>query len=229
MIDLLLVESLACVTGIWPKGDHPTENDVIAASGYLATLSARLKRWLRAPDAEDYQPRPFEFSEPPEEKKLQDRILKPIEGDELTRMLSVPVDVETAQAYVEMIRADRAYLDSKWPKVPTPGIPAGVFPLSQEELADVWTLARILDDPTVLFDELEAGSLTIPMVDAWRERRPLLAAKVDADIADLVVERLASKKSLTWQQSDLIRMLGGIPLDAIVEIPVEKPQRGAQP
>jgi hypothetical protein len=220
--DPLRAECLLAVTGLWPTPAHPSANDEIAAMGKLDSYRARLKRWLRAPDAEDYQPRPFDAPEPPDEKALQKRILAPIEGDEEVRLLAGLPDLAEAQMYLDLVKAGRAYLDDHWPKVPVPGISADVFPLSTEELYDVWALARVLDDPDVLFDELEAGSLTIPMVDAWRTVYPTMATRLDAIFEALVIERIAAKKSLTWQQSDLFRMLRGVPLDAVIEIKTDK-------
>jgi hypothetical protein len=220
--DPLRAECLLSVTGLWPTPAHPSANDEIAAMGKLDSYRARLKRWLKAPDAEDYQPRPFDAPEPPAEKTLQKRILAPIEGDEEVRMLAGLPDLAEAQMYLDLARKARQYLDDHWPKIPTPGISADVFPLSTEELYDVWALTRVLDDPNVLFDELESESLTVPMVDAWRAIYPLMAARVDAMLDELVIERVAAKKSLTWQQVDLFRMLRGAPLDAVIEIKKDK-------
>ena len=232
----LRVESLLSITGLWPVGDHPNANDELAAMGLLDTYRARLKRWLRAPDAEDYKPRQFEAPDPPAEKALQKRILAPIEGDEQIRMLAGLPDPAEAQAYLDLAKRARAYLDEHWPKIPVPGITYDVFPLSTEELYDVWALTRVLDNPDVLFDELEAQSLTIPIVDAWRTVYPTIAVEVDKMLDKLVIERVAAKKSLTWQQVDLFRMLRGVPLDAVIEIKQDKPkpsqpapQIGAQP
>lgn len=227
--DPLRAECLLAVTGLWPTAAHPSANDETAALGKLDSYRARLKRWLRAPDAEDYQPRPFDAPEPPEEKALQKRILAPIEGDEEVRLLAGLPDLTEAQMYLDLVKKGRAYLDEQWPKIPTPGISADVFPLSTEELYDVWALARVLDDPDVIFDELEAESLTVPMVDAWRTIYPLMAARVDAILDELVIDRIAAKKSLTWQQADLFRMLRGAPLDAVIEIKTEKKPEAPQP
>jgi hypothetical protein len=221
----LVAENLLAITGIFPTAAHPSSNDELAAAGVLGTYRARLKRWLRAPDAEDYQPREFNAPEPPEEKTLQKKILAPIEGDDLVRMLAGLPDMDDAEAYVDLVRKARAYLDDHWPKIPVPGITADVFPLSSEELEDVWTLTRVIDNPDILFEELEAESLTIPMVDAWRAIHTETAAEVDKILDELVIDRVSAGKSLTWQQVDLYRMLRGIPLDAVVQFKADAPKQ----
>lgn len=226
----LNAECLLAITGLWPGPSHPSANDELAALGLIPSYRARLKRWLRAADADDYQPREFESTEPPEEKALQKKILRPIEhgGEEHVRLLAGLPDMAAGEEYVALVTKARDYLDSKWPKIPVPGISADVFPLSTEELYDVWALTRVLDNPDVLFDEVEAESLTIPMVDAWRTIYPTVAAEVDRVLEELVIERLAEKKSLTWQQADLFRMLRGLPLDAVIEVKKDAP-KGQQP
>lgn len=230
----LRAELLLCITGIFPSASHPNQTDELAASGLLETYKNRLRRWMRAPDADDYQPREFDVTDPPEEKALQKKILDPIDDVELARLMSGLPDIAEAQLYVELVKHARQYLDDHWPKLPVPGIAADVFPLSTEELYDVWALARVLDNPDVLFDEVEACSLTIPMVDAWRTIYPNVASEVDKILDTLVIDRLAAKKSLTWQQADLFRMLRGVPLEAVIEIkkpekkqPQQQPQQGA--
>lgn len=228
--DLLLAESLCAITGLWPSSDRPSENDVIAATGYLVQMGGRFQRWLSAPDAEDYEPRPFEWVEPPSEKALQDRILKPIEGDEQARILAAPVaDTITADEYLTCIQRGRDYLDSQWPKMAKPGIKAEVFPLSEEELADVWILVRVLDNPDRLLEHLEEHTLSVPIVNAWRAAYPVLSAAFDQEVERAITDRLARKKSLTWEQADLVLMLKGKPLDSIVELQESKTDKKPQP
>lgn len=223
----LSAETLLAVTGLWPKGDHPNAADELASAGIVETYGNRLKRWLRRYDADDYKPREFDCPEPPSEEALQKRILDPMDEEESARLRSGLHNLAEADAYVALVQRGRTYLDSKWPKVPVPGITADVFPLSQEELYDVHALVRVLDNPDVLFDEMEAESLTIPMVDAWREVYPSMAAEVDRIFDKLVIDRLAARKSLTWQQTDLYRMLRGIPLDATIEVKQDAPKQNA--
>lgn len=229
MADLLLAESLCAITGLWPTSGRPSENDVLAASGYLAQLDGKIQRWLSAPDSEDYEPRPFEFVEPPTAEALQDRILRPIEGEELTRILAAPVaDHETADEYLAVIQRGRVYLDSKWPKLAKPGIQADVFPLSDEELADVWLLVRALDNPELVIEHLEAHTLTVPIVNAWRACYPTLSTKLDELIERAITDRIAKGKSLTWEQSELVLMLKGKPLDSVVQLEEGKGDKKTQ-
>ena len=104
-----------------------------------------------------------------------------------------------------------------------------MFPLSTEELYDINAMVRVLDNPDVIFDELEAETLTIPMVDAWRTVYPGMAAEVDTMLKDLVIDRISKKKELTWQQVDLFRMLCAIPLDAVIEVKQDPPKQQGAP
>jgi len=223
---MLAVETLMAVTGIFPAGQHPSENDLLAAQGLAQRWESRIRRWLSSTDSDDYQPRMFEAPEPPaEQEKLQDKILKPIEGDEQARILSAfSSDPEGAYAYLDAIKNARAYLDSKWAKISVPGAVDEVFPLSPQEYEDLWSLVRIVDDPDVLFDELEAESLSIPMIEAWRACYPELSAEVMGIVGKVVIERRAKKKRPTWQQQDLIHMLAGQPLEAPIVIAKSEPK-----
>lgn len=228
---MLTVETLMAVTGIFPGGLHPSENDLLAAQGLAARWESRIRRWLSATDADDYQPREFESPPPPEEQsKLQDKLLKPIEGDEQSRILAAYDDPAFAMEYLEAIKAAREYLDGKWTKLPVPGAIDEVFPLSQQEYEDVWSLVRIVDDPDVLFDELESESLSIPMIEAWRTCYPELSVEVMGMVGRVLIERKAKKKLPTWQQQDLIHMLAGEPLEAPIVIAKseQKPQNGGK-
>lgn len=223
---MLAVETLMAVTGIFPGVSHPSQNDLLAAQGLAQRWESRIRRWLSATDSEDYQPRTFEAPEPPDEQsKLQDKILKPIEGDEQARILSAFEDPEGASVYLEAIKGARAYLDGKWSKIPVPGAVDEVFPLSPQEYEDIWSLVRIVDDPDILFDELESESLSIPMIEAWRACYPELSAEVMGMIGKVVIERKAKKKRLTWQQQDLIHMLAGEPLEAPIVIAKAEPKQ----
>lgn len=224
---MLETEKLMAITGIFPKGEHPSPTDEMAIPALADRWKSRAKRWLSAPDKDGYEVRPFTAPEPPTEKALQDKILKPIEGDEEERIRGAFSDPLMASEYLAGIQQARDYLDSKWPKNPIPGTVAQVFPLSTAELEDVWLLTRVLDDPEIIFDELEAESLTVPMVSAWKTCYPLLSVETLVMIDGLIIERAASKKYLTWQQQDLLHMLKGEPLDAPLAIAPDKPQAQA--
>jgi hypothetical protein len=103
-----------------------------------------------------------------------------------------------------------------------------VFPLSAQEYEDVWSLVRIVDDPDILFDELESESLSVPMIEAWRACYPELSVEVMGMVGRVVIERDAKKKRLTWQQQDLIHMLAGEPLEAPIQIVKDEPKQKPQ-
>jgi hypothetical protein len=222
MPDLVKIsaESLLAVTGIFPTDKHPTVNDIIASNVLLETWRAKLKRWLYAPLKDDYQVKEFEFIEPPKEEALEKKLLYPIPEETSVAWIQAIGDMEIATDYLLLIKRAREYLYEQWPKLPEPGVAVGVFPLSDEELCDVWEMVRIVDNPENLFDEINAQSISIPQIEAWRSCYQELSTEFDKILDELVIDFTAKGNELTWQQQDIFRMLRGVPLDAIVRIEI---------
>jgi hypothetical protein len=220
---MLTAEKLMAVTGIFPSKGHPSDQDLLAVDALDARWKSRAKRWLRMYDEEKRKPAPFESPDPPEERKLQDKLLAQIAGENDVNMLGGIPDPELGAEYVETVKAACRYIDSKWPKIPVPGAVAEVFPLSKEELDDAYALVRIADNPEILWDELGSESLSIPMIECWRTCYPEWSAEVLTMLEGLVIERVAKKLPLEWQHQDFIHMLRGEDLEATLEIAKNQP------
>lgn len=222
---MLTAEMLLTVTGIFPTKGHPDEQDLLAVEGLTKRWESRARRWLGQYDDDERKPREFEAPDPPDAKKLQDKLLDHMSGKRDVDLMGGIEDLEMQAAYLDALKAACRYIDGKWPKIPVPGSVAEVFPLSAEELDDVYALVRIADNPEVLWDELEAESLSVPMIECWRNCFPEWSAEVLTMIERLVIERIGSKKELAWQQEDLLHMLRGEDLDAPLDIAEDKPQK----
>ncbi len=214
----LAAECLAATTGLWPTKAHPSESDRLAAYGLLDRWRSKLTKWLRRPE----EVAPFEWVEPPDQADLREKILRPIEPDEAERLIVSTGDVDLGREYVDVLTAGRNFLNTKWPKRPVPGMSGELFPVSDDDLANVWNLTRILDDDGALLDEVAAYSVTVEMIDAWKMVYPELSAEVMAILQGdgvshygLLVEHHAAGKKLTWQQESVLDMLIGKPREAV--------------
>lgn len=214
----LAAECLAATTGLWPNKAHPSESDRLAAYGLLDRWRSKLNKWLRHPGEQE----PFEWVEPPDQADLREKILRPIEQGEAERLIISTGDVDLGREYVAVLTAGRNYLNSKWPKIPVPGVPDEIFPPTPEALADIWNQARILDGDGALMDEISSYSVTVDMIDAWKMNRPELADEVMKILQGdgisehgLLVELHADGKKLSWQQQNVLAMLIGNPREEV--------------
>lgn len=232
----LSAECLAATTGLWPTKEHPSESDRLAAYGLLDRWRSKLTKWLRHPE----EVAPFEWVEPPDQDDLREKILRPIEQDEAERLIVSTGDVDLGREYVDVITAGRNFLNTKWPKRPVPGMSVELFPISDDDLANVWNLTRILDDDGALLDEIAAYSVTVDMINAWKMVFPELSNEVlkilqGDGVSDygLLVDHHAVGKKLSWQQESVLDMLIGKPREAVPqgqqkeqEKPKENPKSG---
>lgn len=204
----LAAECLASVTGLWPGKAAPSAHDRLAATGLLDRWRSKLTKWLRHPE----QVAPFDWPEPPDPEDLREKVMRPIEPDEDERLVSMTGDYDLGREYVNVLQAGRNFLNERWPKIPVPGMSGELFPISNEELANVWNATRVLDDQDALLDEIAAYSVTVTMINAWKAIYPELATVI-VDMLDgidgLLVEHHADGKKLTWQQEDILKMLIG--------------------
>lgn len=226
----LAAECLASVTGLWPGKNAPSAHDRLAAQGLLDRWRSKLTKWLRHP--EDVAP--FEWEDPPDPADLREKILRPIDSEEEERLIALSGEVDLGREYVAVLQAGRDFLNNRWPKIPVPDTSGDLFPISDEDLADVWNLTRMIDDSGALLDEIAAYSVTVMMIDAWKAVFPELSQEVVKILAGdgktsygLLVEHHADGGKLTWQQEDVLRMLVGKPRE---EVPAakEEPQKQQQ-
>lgn len=221
----LVAECLATVTGLWPGKSEPSERDRIAADGMVDRWRSKLTKWLRHPD----EVAPFDWPDPPDEADLREKILRPILPDEGERLIAFCGDHDLGREYVAVLQAGRDQLNTRLPKIPVPNMSGELFPISDEDLANVWNMTRMLDDSGALLDEILAYSVTVDMVDVWKLVYPELSAAVvkilEGDgVTDygLLVDLHADGKRLSWQQEDVIKMLIGRKRD---EVPAEKEEQ----
>lgn len=213
---MLAAETLAAVTGVFPSESHPNADDVLASSTIVSEYVSRLRRWVHAPHREGYARPKFEHVPPPSEKRLEAKFAEKVDPVEIS--VRVPGDDALALAYADLIATARKYLADKWPHIPMPGIKAQSFPLSMEELNDLNMLARVLDDPRVVFDWMDSYSLSIPMVEAFRSIFPELNAILDNELAQILASKFAQtvNNTITWEQDEMLaKYLGKQPGEAV--------------
>ena len=221
MTPAIAAEALAAITGLWPS--RPLEpRDMLAASGLPERWHGKIRRWMSA------EPARHKWTPPPSEEALQKKILAVPTEEETAGWLNVLGDAGVGVDYLAVIQRGRAFLDGIWPKIASLGIVAGVFPLSPDDLCEVWSVCRLLDDPDVLFDEMASQTLTVEQVTAWRTVYPELSALVDSILDDQIAEHVSKKHDLTWQQEDVIRILRCIPSESPIQVP-EQSKPGKPP
>jgi len=224
----LAAECLAAQTGLWPKKTEPSEHDRLAASGMLDRWRSKLSKWLRHPE----QVKPFEWTDPPDQADLREKIMRPIDLDEEERLIAMTGDVDLGREYVAVLRAGREYLNNRWPKIQVPGLTLEMYPPSVEELASVWNATRVLDEADALMDEIEAYSVSVTMINAWKHVFPSLAAEVSEmldGVDGLLIELDADGHKLTWQQEDIIKKLVGKPRDQVPQTTENQKQEKPKP
>lgn len=220
----IAAECLAATTGLWPRKTAPSANDRLAAVGLIDRWRSKLRKWLRNPD----DVAPFDWPEPPDAAELREKIVRPIDPDEEERLIALSGDYDLGREYVAVIQAGRDFLNERWPKVPVPGMSGEMFPISDEDLANVWNLTRMIDDSGAMLDEIASYSVTVSMINAWKQVFPTLSMEVVAmlDGPDgLLIEHHADGRKLTWQQEDILKMLIGKPREQVEQKQDEQEQK----
>lgn len=209
----LTAESLAAVTGLWPKGP-PDRKDLLAAEALPSRWRARVRSWLRGVQA------PLDWRPPPEDQsKLDDKISAPVDADAMTAWLTALNDPDVGTSYAAVVTRSREFLQRSWPRMDTGGIVPAPLPLSPDDYAEVWGLVRVLDSPDVLLDELAAWTIEMSQVAALKTCYPRLYAML-LDFCDAeLVEHATRERPIVWQIEDLVRILRGLPPEAEIVLP----------
>lgn len=214
----LAAESLVAITGLWPAAHAPSERDRLAAYGLLERWKRRLARWLREP-----RPSSFKWIAPPVEKELEKKVLAVVSADQEEQIRMFLGDLDLARDYLDTIRNGRGYLEKAWPRIPEPGLMPKTFPLSSQELEELWEIVRVLDAPEILFDELDSYSITERMIEAAVVVYPELISAVRELLDEVLIEHATKGKTLSPEKEDLIRIFKGLPRDAVLQIETLKP------
>jgi hypothetical protein len=218
----LAAEALVAVTGINPR-TPPTPEDLLAAQSLVERWAGKVRRFLRG----DKQPMPWK--PPPPSQKLQDRVIQQPTPMEVEAWFAALNEPGLGLDYLATIQRGREHVDSIWPKIAAPGVAADVFPLAHDDLDEVWSVYRVLDDPDLILDEILAWTLTIEQVTAWRTVYPELSSLLDDVVAEQLIDWIASGKPLMWQQEDVIRTLQGLPMEAPIVVAASEAPEVKQP
>lgn len=215
----LLSESLIGVTGLFPKSVDAS--DVQKAHELPEKLSKRLQAWLGKPMA------PFAYREPPADMEALFVKLyakpKAVETQAWFQGIGVE-DPDLPADFLAGIVAARVYLVGDiLAQPPMPGIwptltidtAAGPepLPLSPDDAGDMAAVYAILNDPSVLLDELEQYTLEPLQATAFRECYPMLYDHLGKALQAAIADKRAKDKTWlpSWQQEGEMRKWKGMP------------------
>lgn len=202
----LTTDLIVASTGLWPK-KPPTSADVRRASTFLKLWESDIRKFIGG------EVSPFEWSTPPNSTALHDMIVQVPTVDQAAEwMTSIGEDPQTGVDYVSAIVRGRDYLLSIWPNLPIEGIIVDSYPLSVDDLGAVWSVVRVLDDPSVMIDEICSRAVTKAQATGFRQVFPDLSVEIDRMIDSAITDHVLGGKSLAWQVVDVIKMWRGIPL-----------------
>lgn len=211
MSSRLAAEALCAVTGLWPR-ESPTIETLLAAEGIVERWRGRLAKWMKGKQA------PMTWEPAPDQVELQGRIVDPLNAAEVEAWLGALGDPEVGLDYAAVLLSARELLNDKWPKLDIGTVVPDVLPLAHDDLAEVWSLVRVLDGPDSLFDDLDAWVLTPSQVEAWNAVYPELSAMVRDLLTGAMIDHATAGGAFSWQQLDLVRMVRGLPPEAQLDV-----------
>lgn len=210
MSERLAAEALVAVTGIWPRRP-PSLDDMLAAEGMLDRWRGRYERLLRG------EQRPFKWQPPP--RDMEARITTRPPQDEATRWLAELGDPAVGVEYASTIAEAREYLAALLPQETIEGVVPEARPPGRDERDEVWSVARVLDDPETLMDDAESWAVTASQVTAWTAIYRELSVALSAALTNEIVEHVAKGRAISWQVESVIRTLRGVPPEAPLRLP----------
>lgn len=202
----LFSESIFWETGAWPR-QAPTDTQIRSATGIVDRIVARVRRWVRTTTAA-----PFVFVPPPPQEKLEDKILAPLKQEQAAAFLE-NIGVDGGSDYVETVTAARMLCSRAWPRYVSDETIPTTAPLSPDDLAEVWSVTQVMISPDRVLDELDSWTITREQAEAFRVVLPAMSEVIDDALGAAVVDLVFRKKSLTWQQEDVLRIWKGAPPD----------------
>lgn len=215
-------DALLAVTGLFPETITPREH--AASEAIPATFAKRATRWVKTEELAE-----FKFIEPRKDlDKLFAKLVTPpnqLEAQQWVEGLGVEDAELVADFYTSLIGA-RQHLQNAWPTVTIDG-PAGIriLELSHDDAAEVWSLLQVLDEPTRVFDELDARTLTATQALAFRTCYPELYKLADEAIDAALIEARAKDDDfdLDWERAACLNTFRGKPPEALYTPPPPPP------
>jgi hypothetical protein len=218
---MLVAESLAAVTGLWPKRP-PTPAGLKATSRFAKQIEAAISNFVDGKQAK------FVWTPAPDSDDLHDQIVAIIDPDEAAEwMTAIGEEPEAGLDYLAIIKAGRDYLLSIWPSITIPATGAPLIPLSRDDLDAVWSVFRVLADPMVILTEIGAWTLTRAQSMALKTVFPSVYQDIDLAMDEAIRSKVSDGGYLIPEVEDVLRVWRGKPLDTPIKIesaPSEKPQ-----
>ena len=227
----LAAECLALATGIFPKRP-PSLADVNRASKIHARVETALRAFLRADKPEKWE----SWQRPPDQDELHEQLCTPVDGKDWIAEWLPP---EVMPQWLIVINQARKYVADKWPIWNADSFTPANYSLSRDEYGDMWELVRSIDGEENFLADLRSHVLSPAQVEAMKACYPdfyeTCFASQSTDVVPVLFEQLVSlatqKKSLTWQQEDMVRVLLGMPDEAAITVsqPAPPPRQPSNP
>jgi hypothetical protein len=160
------------------------------------------------------------WERPSEQEALHADLLAPVEKDEWQ---ASHLPVEMLPQWLLVLSTARRYAADKWPIFDATALTPANYSLSTDELGDLWEIVRALDGTEAFFSDLKAHCLSPAAVLAVKTAYPAWYASLDHILFDELVSFASAKKTLSWQQEDMLRVLRGLGEDAPISAPPAPP------
>ena len=217
----LLSESLLAVTGvIRPK---PDDTSVGRADELLEQLKARARRWLGSSTVKPWTPPPSQGFATAE--ALRERLLYTPGEPEGVEHLG---DAVLAAEWVLELKDAREQLCAAWPGMAMRGgLAEEEPPLSLDRTQDWLGLVAVVEDPTRLLHELEAGAVLPAQVAIFKSVYPDIMRQLVGDLFKALVDLQLKNRDLTPAKERSLRLvLGTPPEEPILVAKPEEPPPG---
>jgi hypothetical protein len=216
MIGTLPAESLALATGIFTK-KPPTASDLQRATKIENKVSMALKRFLKGEKPERWEA----WQRPIGQTELYEEITTDLDIEDFD---DLQMDVLVPQ-WVAVVTGVKHFLKTKWPLFPAEGLLPTNFDLATDEYFDVWELVRSVDGIENFLADLESYVLTREQVEAFQTVYPDFYERILWHLNDQLEDFLIKKKTVSWQQEDMIRILQGRPDEEPILIESQQAQQ----
>jgi hypothetical protein len=218
-------ESLAAVTGIFPKGPITPRQGAEAMAlaeraGELIEKFCKFKKF--------------------DEFKLQKRVddleetflkLSPLTELEIRETCAALMDPDVISSWAEAVNKGRAYLRAKWPAFirQTPTGPVWIDP-PRSVVNHISLSMAAVNDPLTMLEELNRGCMTPEVMDCVKETKPKIHERLLGAMSSQLQTVGAMGKKCPWSHEMQLRILFEQPPKGLVTFGVEseeKPQQSA--
>lgn len=200
-------EALVAVTGVLPTSE-PSEVDVAAAKRFSVRLKKRIDQFLDAKQKE-----PLKWKKPPKQRQLRAQLTESLDALNMHEWLEGH-DAATFGGYALVLSGARKYLNDRWPVYPVANtLQIENHDLALDEYFDYWRTFRVVNDPEVIFDDMDALVLLPEQVTCLQAVYPAIYDTI-AKLVNLSLQAYVkvpgedkAKKTMSWRRESQVRVL----------------------